>query len=306
MASYINLPADLLRNFVAIVDAGSMSKAADEICLTQSALSLQMKRIAELIQAPVFSRHHRGMLLTDAGKTLLEYARVIIDLNDRAVSSITGATLVGPIRIGMTQDFADDLLSNALVRMMQVNPNAEVQICVGSSTELVGQITAGLLDIVLCLAAKPEHTAVATAPMEWIGHSNLTLAPVLPIALMARPCIFRDAALDALNESGRRYKIVLETHSISVLKAAVAGGVAVTCRTDVMGGTCDVGRLGIEIPLPRVCYCVHTGANASPQVLQFAQIFRNAILRIRGVGRPGANEPAQDMASPQLVHEASL
>lgn len=280
MPEFVNLPIDVLRNFICIVDAGSMSKAVDRLAITQSALSLQMKRLADQVQTPVFQRHHRGVLLTDTGRTLLDYARVMIELNDRAVTSMTGAALSGPIRIGLTQDFADDLLSNVLIRVMKINPRAEVQIQTGSSAELHGQVLAGLLDIAVILGAEDDLSAVSIGETVWIGSPDLLSAAELPIALMQQPCLFRNAALEALDRDGRPYRVVLETPSIAVLRAAVQESIAVTCRGEGMLGASRYERCTLDLPLPRVAYCVHTATNPSPQIMRLAQIFSNALLRL--------------------------
>jgi DNA-binding transcriptional LysR family regulator len=281
----VNLPTDLLRSFVAIVDAGSMSKAAGQICVTQSALSLQMRRLSELVQAPIFRRHHRGVLLADAGKSLLAYSRAILDLNDRALVSITGQALAGPIRIGMIQEFADGLLSSVLVRIMKINPGAELQIRVSGSAELLGQLSAGLLDLVLCLAEEDSSAAIISGQMEWFGDERLLMEPQLPVALMDNPCIFRGAALIALENSGIAYRIVSATNSMSVLRAAVRGGVAVTCRTRLLIGDNATVLEGLRLPLPQVAYCVHIGADPHPFVDRVAQTMRNALLGESGLAQ---------------------
>src|ERR1700691_4367442 len=111
-----NLPTDLLRSLVAIVDSGSMLKATDTIFLTQSALSLQMKRLEELVQQPLFTRRGRRLLLTDAGQCLVERARQMLDINDCIIASLTSEQLAGPVSIGLVQDFAEALLTGVLRR----------------------------------------------------------------------------------------------------------------------------------------------------------------------------------------------
>ncbi|HXB51688.1 MAG TPA: LysR family transcriptional regulator, partial [Rhizomicrobium sp.] len=96
----MNLPTELLRSFAAIVDAGSMLRATERVFVTQSALSLQMKRLEDLVQAALFQREGRRLALTPAGQSLLGHAREILDANDRAVLAMSGDVLAGPARIG--------------------------------------------------------------------------------------------------------------------------------------------------------------------------------------------------------------
>src|ERR1700753_66361 len=107
----VNLPTDLMRSFTAIVDSGSMLRATERVFVTQSALSLQMKRLEETGQTPLFHRDGRRLVLTPAGQTLLAFAREMLATNDKALSALNGDVLAGPARVGMVQDFAEVLLS---------------------------------------------------------------------------------------------------------------------------------------------------------------------------------------------------
>ena len=102
----VNLPTNMLRSFVAIVETGSMLNASEQVFVTQSALSLQIKRLEELVQQHLFLREGRRLTLTSAGEVLLGYARRILALHDEAVAAITTGRFEGPVRIGMVQDFA--------------------------------------------------------------------------------------------------------------------------------------------------------------------------------------------------------
>jgi DNA-binding transcriptional LysR family regulator len=279
---HTNLAIDLLRSFVEIVDAGSMSKASEQICVSQSALSLQMKRLADLVQTPIFHRHYRGVFLTPEGKTLLAYARAMLALNDKAICSLSGEAVTGPIRVGMIQDFADTLLSTVLVHFARLNPGAQLQVRVGSSSELVIQMAGGIHDLVLCLGDSDDLTSVTKVPMRWLGDIALCDKPLLPIVLMEKPCVFRDAALASLEHSGRGYKIMLETPNISVLRAAVDGGLGLTCRTESFLEAELVPAEALNLPLPRVGYILRCAPAANRSILRFATLIRNAVLDLAG------------------------
>src|ERR1700722_11154243 len=118
----VNLPTDLLRSFTAIVESGSMLRATQRVFVTQSALSLQMKRLEDLVQTSLFQREGRRLSLTPAGQSLLTNARAILDAKDEAVSPVTGDVLAGPARICIVQDFAETLLSGVLARFSQFDP----------------------------------------------------------------------------------------------------------------------------------------------------------------------------------------
>jgi len=278
----VNLPTDLLRSFAAIVDSGSMLKATERVFVTQSALSLQMKRLEETVQAPLFHRDGRRLVLTPVGQTLLAYARELLAVNDRAVSAVTGDALAGPARVGLVQDFAETLLSGVLSRFAQLNPEAQLQVRVGGSQELLDLLTSDRLDTVLCMGAADDAAAICTAPTIWLGDEVLLDQEILPVAVLERPCRFRDAMLSSLDVSGRPYRIVLETPSLSVLRAAVHSGLGVTCRTELFGARQIGCEAAATLPaLPGVAYARHLRSSPHPTINRLAELIRTAVLDLQ-------------------------
>lgn len=275
----MNIPTELLRSFVAIVDAGSMLRATERIFVTQSALSLQMKRLEDLLQANLFYRDGRKLALAPAGAKLLELAREILALNDKAVEAMTGDVLAGPARIGVVQDFAETLLSGVLARFAQLHPDVQLQVRVAGSPELLELLRADRLDVVFCMGAEDDPAAARVVPMVWHGDAPLAEADVLPLAVLEMPCRFRDAALRALEKSGRRHRIALETPSLSALRAAVRAGFAVTCRTALF--LPDEKPLEADsLPvLPSVAYARHTRATPHATILRLAELIESAAIR---------------------------
>ncbi len=170
----VNLPTDVLRSFIAIVESGSMLRATERVFVTQSALSLQMKRLEDLLQVTLFHRDGRRLSLTPAGDILLAFAREALAVNDRAVAALTGDALAGPARIGFVQDFAETLLSNVLARFASLHPETQLQIRVAGSPELLDLLESDRLDVVLCMGADGTENAVRTVPMVWWGDAALS------------------------------------------------------------------------------------------------------------------------------------
>src|SRR4051812_33298449 len=194
----LNLPTELLRSFAAIVDAGSMLRATERVFLTQSALSLQMKRLEDIVQTSLFRRDGRRLALTPAGESMLGHAREILAANDRAVSALTGDTLAGPARVGFVQDFAETLLGGVLSRFAQLNPETQLQVRVGGSAELLDLLQGDAMDVLLCMGSPDDPAGIRKMPMKWLGNPDLVHDHILPLAVLERPCRFRDAALSAL------------------------------------------------------------------------------------------------------------
>jgi DNA-binding transcriptional LysR family regulator len=285
----VNLPTELLRSFAAIVDSGSMLKATERVFVTQSALSLQMKRLEDTVQSPLFHRDGRRLVLTPAGELLLAYTRDMLALNDKAVSALSRDALAGPARVGTVQDFAETLLSGVLSRFAHRYPETQLQVRVGGSAELLDLLASDRLDVVLCMGSADDPAAIETAPMKWLGDPTLAGQDILPLAVLERPCRFRDAALAALDKAGRSYRIVLETPSLSVLRAALDADLALTCRTHIFSDReidIDVEGSGASpLPsLPEVAYTRHIGRDPHPTVERLSAMMEGAVRDLCGSG----------------------
>ncbi len=282
MATVTNLPTELLRSLVAIVDTGSMQRATERIFVTQSALSLQIKRLEDLVQTPLFERTGRGLKLTGAGEILLRHARQILDANDLAVAALAGDARIGPVRVGLVQEFAETLLSGVLARFAELHPDAQLQVRVGGSAELTDLLQQDKLDIVLCVGDARAPRSIGRADMVWLGHPHLLREAVLPLAVLEEPCRFRDAAIAALDARRVPYRVVLETPSLSVLRAAVEAGLGVTCRTSSFLDRVLPSLEDAALPaLPDVGYLLHVHPHAHPTIRNLADLIEATVVEQR-------------------------
>lgn len=254
-----NMPIDLLRSFIAIVEAGSLAQATETILLTQSALSLQMKRLEDVLQQKLFRRDGRKLSLTPAGEELVGHARQLLALNDRIVSALGQDFDPEPITLGLVQDFADTILTDVLSRFHFGHPRARIIIRVGGSVELLDMFDRSRLDLVLCLGQHGDRVGsslktVGHDRMVWLGQPDSADLEELPLVLLESPCRFRDTALHTLGESKRAYRIVLETPNLPALGAGVRGGLGVSCRTRRFATSEGLPLLpaGVLPPLPEV------------------------------------------------------
>ncbi len=256
----VNLPTNLLRSFVAIVDTGSMIGASEHVFVTQSALSLQVKRLEELVQQPLFTREGRRLVLTTAGDTLINYARRLLVLNDEAVSAVGAGHVAGPIRIGMVQDFAETMLGDILARFAELHPDSQLYARVAGTAELLALLETGQLDIVIGYAGADDPGAIQVAPMAWYGREILANYAVVPLAVLEKPCRFREAAIAALEAAGRPWRIAIETPNLSTLRAAVGAGLGITSRTHLFLPDAVPLETSDLPPLPHVaCIARKTG-----------------------------------------------
>ena len=272
-----NLPMDVLRSFVAIVDNGSMLKASERVFLTQSALSLQVKRLEEMLQQPLFHRDGRRLVLAPAGDVLLLHAREMLALNDRAISAVTGGALAGPVRVGTVQDFAETLLTNILARFAQLHPEAVLHARIGGTVELLEDIEKDRLDLLIGFAEPDAPAQVRLDPMIWIGDPVLASREVVPLAVLEKPCRFREAAIAALDAAGRSYRIVLETPNLSTLRAGVEAGLGLTCRTPLFhAATLSAEDVGLPA-LPQVACSLWVTPNPTPAHRRLEELVRGAL-----------------------------
>jgi len=227
----VNIPTSLLRSFVAIVDTGTMLHASEAVYITQSALSLQIKRLEEMVQQTLFLRDGRRLKLTPSGALMLDYARRLLTLHDEAVMAVSAGQLSGPIRIGMVQDFAELLLSGLLYRFNQRHSDTQIYSRIAGTGELLALLGRGQLDIVIGFGAEHNPDAVTETPIGWYGNPSLVEQTPLPLAVLETPCLFRDIALRSLDEVGLTYRVAVETPDLTTLRASVQAGLGITCRT---------------------------------------------------------------------------
>jgi len=276
----VNLPTSLLRSFVAIVDTGSMLNASEQVFVTQSALSLQIKRLEELVQQSLFLREGRRLNLTPAGDVLLDYARRVLSLHDELVAAVTAGRFKGPARIGMVQDFADNLLSGLLSRFSELHPEAQIYARVAGTAELQALYDRLDLDILLGFAAPNDSNAVTVAAMSWYGDAALVDKDEIPLAVLEEPCRFREAATRGLDDAGIPYRIAVETPNLATLKAAVEAGLGLTCRTRLFLG--DAPALDHERlpPLPKVAAILKAHDKLDPATQRLADLARDTVVAL--------------------------
>ena len=235
----ISFDIDVLRTFTTGIDLGSYAKAADRLGRSTSAVSAQLKKLEEQAGAPIFRKAGRGLALTEAGQTLLGYARRLLDLNDETASAVRGVELEGEVKLGLQEDFGEALLSDVLGRFMRAHPKVRVEVCVARSTELRERAALGRIDLALIWEGGTpalNGERVADLPLCWIGPAQDAAGPVvspLSLVLLDAPCLLRDLAESALDSVGIAWRHAFTSASLSALWAASAAGLGLTVRTPI-------------------------------------------------------------------------
>jgi DNA-binding transcriptional LysR family regulator len=226
------LDFELLRAFVAVADHGGFHRAAEQLNLTQSAISQQIKRLELETKRPLFRRTTRNVALTDDGEMLLGDARRLLQLEEAARHRLTAPRLSGTVRLGVVEEIAGGSLPSALGRFAALHPGVKLEVQIGISAELIGQLNAGRLDVVF--AKRPLGTSRGRLawrePMVWAAAETFELVPgsALPLALYREKSVSREAALAALNNSELTWEIVYTSPSLTGVRAAALAGLAIT------------------------------------------------------------------------------
>jgi DNA-binding transcriptional LysR family regulator len=226
------LDVDHLKTFLAISETGSFTRAADHVHKTQSAVSMQMKRLEERIGRPIFARDGRVSKLTEDGERLLDYARRIVKLNLEALSAFNDGELSGHVRLGVPDDYADRYLPEIMARFSRVYPNVELTVICEPSIALAERIEANELDLAIITAAGTNR-ATETFRQErllWVTSSrhSIHLEEPLPLALGRPTCCWRRTALECLEKVRRPYRLLYSSGNAGAIAAAVLAGLAVS------------------------------------------------------------------------------
>lgn len=245
---------DVMRSFVAGVELGSFAKAADRLARSTSAVSAQLKKLEDQAGTPLLRKAGRGMALTEAGETMLGYARRLLELNDEAATAVRGVQLEGRVRLGLQEDFGESVLPEVLGRFKRAHPKLRVEVHIARNAALLDALHAERLDLVLAWdtePAAPNREYVYLLPMRWIGAADGSIevirdaAEPVPLVVLDAPCLMRTAATNALDHAGVPWRIVFTSASLAGTWAAVKAGLGVSVRTP-LGLPADLRTLNAQ------------------------------------------------------------
>lgn len=228
----IPLDSDLMRAFLAVADTGSITGAADRIHRTQSAVSMQIRRLEESLGQPLFHRLPRGVALTPRGEQLMPYARRVTSLLDEAATALREKPLIGPVRIGIPDEYAETVLPRALAAFSERHTGVEVTVRCDFTSPQLAALTADQLD--LAVIYDSSHTSgdevLCIDPTVWctsITHAQHLQAPV-PVGVYFRSDWCRDFALRSLDQQSIPWRAAFECDTSGSLRIAARAGLAIT------------------------------------------------------------------------------
>ncbi len=232
-----NLDLTSLRSFVAVADSGGVTRAAGFLNLTQSAVSMQLKRLEQSLDTQLLDRSARTVTLTVAGEQLLSYARRMLELNDEVFMRMTHQEYEGEIILGVPHDIVYPAIPDVLKRFNAAYPRMRVQLLSSFTRNLQENFARGEADIILTTedGVGPGGENLMTRRLIWVGAINGAAWRQRPLRLAFEArCKFRSAAQRALDGAGIAWDIVVESDSTKTIEATVGADLAVHSVLDGM------------------------------------------------------------------------
>jgi DNA-binding transcriptional LysR family regulator len=283
-----NIDMDLLRALAAVVDTGGFSRAAGLLGRTQSAVSMQIKRLEDMLEQPLLDRSGRTVLPTAQGECLMGYARRILDLNDQAWQALTQRELEGTVRLGCPDDYAAAYLPAVLSGFAVTHPRVRVQVHGLSSVTLIDMVARNELDLAIATRIPDREPGefLLRDRLVWVvapGSDVLSRTPV-PLSLGRPTCIFRALALPLLDQAGVRWQIAYESQSANGMQSAVEAGLAamLLLRSTVPSHLKSVTVAPGMPPLPELDMALFRAPGATNEVTQ--RLSDHILTQMRGLG----------------------
>lgn len=289
------LELDVLRTFVAIADMGSFTAAASIVFRTPSAVSMQIKKLEDLLGRPVFARDARSVSLTSDGAILLAYARRLLSLNREAVSKFVSPDISGVVRVGSPDDVGERLLPSVLRRFSKTHPAIAVDVVIDQSSILTKRMEERRLDITLltCQTDKvPQGGEVLlTEQLVWAGAKGGTahLRTPLPVSMWEQGCAWRAGSVEGLNARGIAYRIAYMSAHTAGQRAAILSDLAIAPLPRSFVGD-ELVTLGEDDGLPPIGnYSIGmiVAPDAEPPVQAAAEHIRAAFVALAQTGTFG-------------------
>lgn len=225
-----NLDLTALRSFVTVAERGGVTRASGFLNLTQSAVSMQLKRLEEALGLSLIDRSARTVALTDTGQQLLGYARRILDLNDEAISRMTDDAYRGEIVLGVPHDIIYPAIPAILRRMSLDFPQMQVRLHTLYTRRLKEMFAQGECDFILTTedTAGEGGETLVTRPLIWIGAAGGAAYRERPLPVaFCNTCIFRAGALRSLDEAGIPWRFAVDSDSDRAIDVTVAADLGV-------------------------------------------------------------------------------
>ncbi len=283
------LDSDLMRGFLAVADAGSVTRAADQLGRTQSAISMQIRKLEDCLGQDIFIREARGVRLTERGKQLLPYARRVVGLLDEAATALREKPLSGPVRVGIPDEYVQGILPAVLASFSQRHPETQVTIRCDFSAPQLAALKADKIDLAVVYEGHSEDGAevLAVDPTVWVtsvAHAQHLRSP-LPISVYFSSDWCRDYALHSLKQIGIDHYLAFECDTSASMRSAVINGIAIAplARSSIPPGCRELTAEDGFITIDNARVVLHRNpAGTSPTIDAMVTTLRDAFCPLAG------------------------
>lgn len=298
----VNLPTDVLRTFLAVIDLGSFTKAGQLLGRTQPAISLQIRKLEELVGMTLMDTSGRNIALTREGESLARYARQLLVMNDEIVARLQRKESTGSLRVGLPNDYAVAFFQKALAHFSKQHPDVSISIHCDTSELLMGMFENDELDIVVAMfdGTPPPGLIYTWAERPiWASAGDFDADSKSPVPIAAHPegCHYRERMIRSLDQIGRPWRITFSSPGINGLQLAVQSGFGVTAltRRTLMRGMRILTENDGFPPLPDIhvgMFFKNTGASTAAMLLvnHVMQTLQDSgqtdFVRLERLGRP--------------------
>ena len=268
-----NLDLGTLRSFVTIADAGSMTRAASRLFMTQSAISMQIKRLENSLGFSVFERSAQGMTPTSEGEQLLHFANQMLALNDEAMGRLTSPDYEGLVRLGVPGDVIYPHIPRVLREFSRDFPRVQVRLTSAQTYTLKSEFNEGLQDIVLTTekTASPGGRVISTQPLVWTGAESGVAWKKRPLPLgFAKICAFKSGVTQALDDTGIDWVDIVTSGDAAASEAMTSADLCVTAELEsAIHSSRVIIEHGGQLPeLPRHSIVLYSNDSPGNQLVQ--------------------------------------
>jgi DNA-binding transcriptional LysR family regulator len=226
-----NIPTDSLRTLVTVVEVGGFAKAGELLGLSQPAVSLQIKRLEDLLGNKLFKKQGQRQILNQHGEILLPLAKQLLQLNDSILQKFSSEVLTGKVRLGIPSEFAATVLPAIIGDFVSLYPDVALEVKSELSKKLKQSDNREQYDLILALIEAPETHKFPTFMQDelvWVGDVNSQTDAVIKLIAAPEGCIYRRRAIEALEKAGLKWRIVYTNADLAGISAALKEGLGIT------------------------------------------------------------------------------
>ena len=268
------LDVESLRTLLAVLDHGGMTRAAEHLHLSQSAVSWKIKRLEERVGRPLLIREGHSLRPTRDARALLDDARSIVELHDRAAARLASTELTGTVKLGSNEEVDPSRMASMLGRFKQTHPGARIEFVIDHTEHLMRDLDSGAIDVGIIQVDNHDLRATDvvlwTDQLQWVRccESDFDPGTTVPLVTFGEHCFYRTLSEPLLVDAGIDHAVAFSASSISGVRAAVAAGLGV----GVIGSRyldADIvpwARANVLPDLPTIHQVVRTVPGESPDV----------------------------------------